>query len=288
MGTLPRIPGHEVVGEVVAVGEDVKNIKLGETYAGGWHGNYCATCTSCRKGDFLVCENHEINGVTLDGGYAEYCTLYARAAIKVPDGADPAEICCMSCAGVTVFNSVRNMNVPAGALVAVQGIGGLGHLGLQFCKKMGYRVAALSTSPSKKELATSLGADYYLDSSKINQAEELQKLGGADLVLCTAPHPDSIVKIIDGLAPNGILLIVAAMPEPLQLPTLPMISKRIRVQGWPSGIATDSEATMNFALHHDVKCHIEKWALEDADKAFDSMLAGKPRFRAVLIPDYKA
>merc|ERR1712071_152936 len=222
MPVLPRIPGHEIVGEVVAVGDGVSAFKKGERVGSGWHGGHCHSCGQCAKGDYVTCENEGINGIKTDGGYAEYATLDYTALCKIPESMDPAEQAPLMCAGVTVFTSMRNMGVQPGAVVAIQGLGGLGHLAVQFAHKSGWKTVALSSSDSKKDLAKELGADVYVDGSKEDQAEALTKLGGADLIVCTAPSAEIIKKLVPGLAVNGTLLILAVMPEDLAIPSMPL------------------------------------------------------------------
>ncbi|EPQ59087.1 GroES-like protein [Gloeophyllum trabeum ATCC 11539] len=281
---LPRIPGHEIVGTVVAVGPGEKLWKEGQRVGGGWHGAHCFACRQCRKGDFNTCENEQVNGVTMDGGYAEYATLKSEAVVALPEGMDPAETAPLMCAGVTTYNSIRNMGLKAGDIVAVQGIGGLGHLALQYARAMGYKTVALSTSASKKALASELGAHAYLDASKVNQAEELGKMGGANLIVCTAPSADIIQALVPGLAVGGTLLVLAIAPDDLKFNATPFITKRLSLRGWPSGHAKDSEDCAAFSKLEGVKCRIQKYPLEKAAEAYQSMMDGSAKFRAVIVP----
>ncbi|KAM0756141.1 GroES-like protein [Meredithblackwellia eburnea MCA 4105] len=281
---LPRIPGHEIVGKVVSVHSSEKEWKVGDTVGSGWHGGHCLVCTSCRNGDFVTCEKQNINGIFTDGGYGEYATLRSEAVLSIPDDIDPAEAAPLLCAGVTTYNSLRNMDIKAGEIVAVQGVGGLGHLAIQFSKKMGFRTVALSTSDSKKDLAFKLGASDYLDGSKVNQVEELQKLGGAKVVLAVAPSGKAMAELIPALAVGGQLVLLA-IAEPLSVPISPMVQKRLRIQGWPSGRPIDSEDTVAFAQLTGIKCQIEKYPLAKVNEAYQSMMTGKARFRAVLTFD---
>lgn len=279
---LPRIPGHEIIGDVVQVGPGEKKWKVGDRVGSGWHGGHDSICARCRKGDFVTCENEQINGVTRDGGYAEYAVLRSEAVGAVPEDMDPAETAALFCAGVTTFNSIRHMNLMPGDVVAVQGLGGLGHLAVQFCRKMGYKTVALSSSGAKKDLAMSLGAHEYLDGSKVNQAEELQKLGGAKVVVATAPNSEIIQTLVGALAADGQLLALAITPE-MNVPIMPMIVKRLSLRGWPSGTAADSEDTINFARANDIHCQIQRFKLDDANDAYQAMMEGKARFRSVLV-----
>jgi alcohol dehydrogenase, propanol-preferring len=281
--TLPRIPGHEVAGRVDAVGAQVTAWKAGDRVGIGWHGGHCFQCVPCRKGLFINCEKGKITGITLDGGYAEYMVAPAEAAARIPDALDAAEAGPLLCAGVTTYNALRNSGARAGDTVAVQGIGGLGHLAIQYAARMGFRTVALSHGADKEALARQLGAHAYVDTQKTNAAEGLQKLGGADVVLATAPSSAAIAATLNGLKPRGKLLIVAAAFEPLQLSPLALLSGKT-VAGWPSGSAIDSEETMAFSALSNVRPRIEKFPLERAEEAFGKVMANKVRFRAVLVP----
>jgi len=231
----------------------------------------------------MTCQNQKINGVFVDGGYAEYVLLRSEAVVPVPRELDPAETAPLLCAGITTFNSLRHMNLHPGDVVGIQGIGGLGHVGIQYCRKMGYHTVALSSSASKRDLAMKLGAHVYLDGSKVNQAEELNKLGGAKVILSTAPSADIISALIPGLAVDGTIVLLA-VAEGITFDSTPLISKRLSIRGWPSGTAKDCEDTIKFSQLADVKCMIEKYPLEDATKAYDKMMAGKAHFRCVICP----
>lgn len=282
-GGFPRIPGHEIVGDVAAVPASEKIWKVGDRVGAGWHGGHCHNCGSCRSGDFMTCQNQKINGVFVDGGYGEYVLLRTEAVVPVPRELDPAEAAPLLCAGVTTFNSLRHMNLHPGDVVGIQGIGGLGHLAIQYCRKMGYHTVALSSSSSKKDLAMKLGAHVYLDGSKVNQAEELGKLGGAKVILATAPSADIISALIPGLAVEGSIVLLA-VAEGVKFDTTSLITKRLSIRGWPSGTAKDSEDAIKFSQLADVKCMVERYKLEDALKAYDKMMAGKANFRCVLCP----
>jgi len=281
--TLPRVPGHEVAGRVDAVGANVTAWKAGERVGIGWHGGHCFQCIPCRKGLFINCENAKITGITLDGGYAEYLVAPAEAAARIPDALDAADAGPLLCAGVTTYNSLRNSGARAGDTVAVQGIGGLGHLAIQYAARMGFRTVALSHGADKEALARQLGAHAYVDTQSVDAAEGLQKLGGADVVLATAPSSAAIASTVNGLKPRGKLLIVAAAFEPLQLSALALLSGK-SVAGWPSGSAMDSEETMAFSALSNVRPRIEKFPLEKAEEAFAKVMANQVRFRAVLVP----
>ncbi|KZT64746.1 GroES-like protein [Daedalea quercina L-15889] len=278
---FPIVPGHEIVGDVVAIPPTEKKWKIGQRVGGGWHGGHCYSCDRCSAGDYITCANEAINGISRHGGYAEYATLRTEAVVALPDGMDPAEVAPLMCAGVTTFNSLRNMSCKPPQYVAVQGIGGLGHLGIQFANKMGFRVVALSSSPAKAELARELGAEIYLDGSKVNQSEALLQLGGASLIMCTAPNPEVIRGLIPALAVNGELLILA-LTEETSLPLIALIQKRASIRGWPSGTAADSEDCVRFAKAHGIKTMVTRFPLDKAQEAYDHRSSA--RFRAVILP----
>ncbi|GAA5878384.1 hypothetical protein JCM3774_002819 [Rhodotorula dairenensis] len=281
---LPRIPGHEIVGRVVEVPASEKRWKVGQLVGSGWHGGHCLSCPRCDRGDFVTCEQENINGVITDGGHAEYATLRREAVLAIPDGIEPAKAAPLLCAGVTVYNSIRNMNLRAGDVVAVQGIGGLGHLALQIAARMGMKTVALSASASKKDLAMELGAHIYVDGSKEDTVEALKKLGGAKVVACTAPNGELMSQAINGLAVDGTLVILG-VGDKLDVPMMPMIQKRLSVRGWPSGSAADSEDMINFAMTTGVETRIETYPLDKVQDAYDSMMNNKARFRSVLVFD---
>ncbi|CAN8101238.1 unnamed protein product [Discula destructiva] len=279
---FPRVPGHEVVGDVVVVGEGVTRFKGGERVGGAWHGGHDGSCRSCQRGLFQICDNGDVNGVSRDGGYAEYVLLRAEAAVRVPADADPAEVAPLLCAGVTVFNAMRNMRVLQGSIVAVQGLGGLGHLALQYASKMGFTVVALSSGSDKKDFAMQLGAHHYVDTGAEDAAEALQKLGGADMIVSTAPYAKAISPLVAGLAPLGKLVVLAPL-GPVEFDTVAMVVKGASVHGWPSGHQMDSEDAIAFAHTHGVKCMVEKFPLlTNLQGGYGSMESGKVRFRAVL------
>lgn len=242
------------------------------------------SCKQCKKALNQMCVNEQINGVTRDGGYAEYVILRTEAVVSVPQDADPVAFCPLLCAGVTVFNSLRNQKIIPGETVAVQGLGGLGHLALQYTSKMGYRTVAISSSDAKRDFATKLGAHDYIDGSKGDVGEQLQKIGGAACIILTAPNSKLIPQLLNGLGPLGKLLIVAAAPEPSEIMTAMMIGKGLSIVAWPSGQAQDSEDAINFAQVHNVNCMVEKFPLDQANEALEHMEKGKVRFRGVLVP----
>jgi D-arabinose 1-dehydrogenase-like Zn-dependent alcohol dehydrogenase len=278
----PRVPGHEIAGVIDAVGAGVSQWRPGQRVGVGWHGGHCFQCDACRRGDFILCESAKVTGFSHDGGYAEYMISPAEAVAMMPEDLPAEEAAPLLCAGITVFNSLRNAGARAGDLVAVQGVGGLGHLGIQYAQRMGFVTVALNRGQDKAPLAAKLGARHYIDSAATSPAEELKKMGGARLILATAPDAKSISALVGGLAPNGKLLIVAAALEPLTISALDLIGGRRAIQGWPSGTAKDSEDTLRFSAHANVRPMIERFPLAKAAEAYDHMASGKVRFRAVL------
>ena len=278
----PRVPGHEVVGVIDELGAGVTQWKKGQRVGVGWHGGQDGTCPSCRRGDFGTCANLEICGVSYDGGYQEYMVAPVEALAAMPESLDAAEAGPLMCAGVTTFNALRHSGAMPSDLVAVQGIGGLGHLGIQFAKHFGYRVAAVGRGPENAALAKKLGAHVYIDSAATDAAAELQKLGGARAILATAPSAKAMSSIVGGLGANGVLVVVGAPAEPMELSVLPLIFGRRRIQGWPSGIPTDSEDTLRFSELTGVRPMIETYPLEKAGEAYARMMSGKAQFRVVL------
>jgi D-arabinose 1-dehydrogenase-like Zn-dependent alcohol dehydrogenase len=277
----PRVPGHEVAGRVDAVGEGVELWNVGDRVGVGWHGGHCFHCDACRRGHFINCKNGKITGVSHDGGFAEMMLSPWEACARIPDELDAAEAGPLLCAGITTYNSLRNSGARAGDTVAVQGIGGLGHLAIQYARQMGFRVVAVSGSDSKRALAAELGAHEYVDGSKEDPAAALQKLGGADLVLATAPDSELIGAMLGGLSSRGQLLIVAAAATAMEVTPLHLLSGK-RIQGWPSGSSIDSEDTMKFSALHGVKAKIERFPLEKVAEAFARVFSNEVRFRAVL------
>jgi D-arabinose 1-dehydrogenase-like Zn-dependent alcohol dehydrogenase len=280
--SYPRVPGHEVVGVIDEVGANVTAWKKGERVGVGWHGGHDGTCLSCRRGDFITCVNEKICGISYDGGYQEYMVAPIEALARMPESLEAAEAGPLMCAGVTTFNSLRHSGAVPSDLVAVQGIGGLGHLGVQFANKFGYRVAAIGRGPDNATLAKKLGAHVYIDSVATDPAAELQKLGGATAILATAPSGKSMSALIGGLGPNGTLMVIGASPDPIEVPPFSIIQAKRRVQGWASGIPTDSEDTLRFAEMTGVRAMIEKYPLEKAAEGYARMMSGKAQFRVVL------
>ncbi len=281
--TLPRIPGHEIAGRVSEVGAGVTAFAKGDRVGVGWHGGHCFTCDACRRGQFINCKNEKITGITHDGGYAEYVVVPAESVARIPEELGAAEAGPLLCAGITTFNSLRNSGARPGDTVAVQGIGGLGHLAIQYASRMGFRTVALSSGGDKEQLARDLGAHVYIDTAKLPAAEGLNAIGGADLVLATAPHSDAIASTIGGLKARGKLLIVAAAFQPMAVHTLALLSGKT-IAGWPSGSAIDSEDTMRFSALFGVRPKIEVFKLEQAEEAFAKVMQNKVRFRAVITP----
>src|SRR5271157_3670196 len=280
--SYPRVPGHEVAGVIDEVGAGVSGWKKGERVGVGWHGGQDGTCLACRRGDFVNCANVKICGISYDGGYQEFMVAPVEALAHMPESLDAAEAAPLMCAGITTFNALRRAGALPSDLVAVQGIGGLGHLGVQFAKKFGYRVAAIGRGPENGALAKKLGADVYIDSAATNAAAELQKLGGASVILATAPSGKSMSALIDGLGPNGSLVVVGASPDPIEVAPIQLISGRKRIQGWSAGIPTDSEDTLRFAEMTGIRPMIEKYPLAKAAEGYARMMSGKAEFRVVL------
>ncbi|KAI0466672.1 alcohol dehydrogenase [Xylaria cf. heliscus] len=278
---FPRVPGHEIVGDVAAVGENVTRFSNGDRVGGPWHGGHDSSCRSCARGQYQMCDNAQINGVSSDGGYAEYVLLREEAVVRVPKDLDAAEAAPLLCAGVTTFNAMRKQHVEQGNLVAIQGLGGLGHLAVQYANKMGYRTVAISSGSAKRDFARQLGAHEYVDASKEDPVKTLQALGGAAMIVATAPNPKSIGPLIGGLQAGGKLLVLAPV-GPVEFDTTTMITKGVSVMGWPSGHALDSEEAILFSQTHGVKCLIEKFPLADVVKAMDHTASGNVRFRGVL------
>lgn len=279
---LPRVPGHEIVGIVTAVGPDVEPWKVGERVGVGWHGGHDFICPSCRVGDFVTCRNEQITGVSYDGGYAEYMLARAEAVARVPEGLTDAEAAPLLCAGITTFNALRHSPAVPGDLVAVQGIGGLGHLAVQFANKFGFHTVAVGRGDDKHGLAKQLGAHEYVDAARGNAGKQLAALGGAKVILATAPSASAIQDMIEGLGVGGQLLIVAVAAEPISVSSLAIVLTRRSIQGWPSGHAKDSEETLEFCARFGVRPMVETFPLERVAEAYDRMITGRVRFRSVL------
>jgi propanol-preferring alcohol dehydrogenase len=278
----PRIPGHEIAGHLDALGAGVTSWKKGDRVGVGWHGGHDFVCDECRRGDFAMCANRKVTGIDYDGGYAEYVIAPAEALAAIPNQVPAEEAGPFMCAGVTVFNALRNSGARPGDVVAVQGIGGLGHLGVQYARKMGFETVALGRGADKESLAKELGAHHYIDSAAVDTVAELQKLGGARLILATAPSAKAISDVVGGLGINGNLLIPAAPNDPLTVGVFPLIMGRRQISGWYSGTARDSQDTLEFSALSDVHPMIEKFPLSRVAEAYEQMHSGKVRFRVVL------
>lgn len=278
----PRVPGHEIAGRIDAVGPDVTLWKSGDRVGVGWHGGHCFTCDPCRRGDFVNCVNEQITAIHFDGGYQEYMIAPAEGVALMPNHLPLDEAAPLLCAGITVYNALRNSGARGGNLVAVQGIGGLGHLGIQYARQMGFRTVAIGRGGDKQALAKKLGAHEYVDTNSGAPAEALKKMGGADVILATAPDSKSISALVDGLGPNGTLMIVGAGFESLTVTPLQLIGGRKSIRGWASGTARDSQDTLEFSSLTGVRPMIERYPLDKAAEAYNQMITGKARFRVVL------
>ena len=278
----PRVPGHEIAGRIDAIGSGVSTWKPGQRVGVGWHGGHCFVCDPCRRGDFAMCVNRKVTGIDFDGGYAEFMIAREEALAAIPEELPAEEAGPFMCAGVTVFNALRNSGARGGDLVAVHGIGGLGHLGVQYARQMGFETVALGRGKDKEVLARKLGAHHYIDSGTADAAAELQKLGGARVILATAPNAQAISAVVGGLSVDGTLLVPAAPAEPLTVSALPLILGRRSVTGWYSGTARDSQDTLEFSALNGVHPMIEKYPLSQVADAFEQMHSGKVRFRVVL------
>jgi D-arabinose 1-dehydrogenase-like Zn-dependent alcohol dehydrogenase len=280
--SYPRVPGHEVVGIVDAVGEGVTEWKTGQRVGVGWYGGHCGKCEPCRRGDHVACQNLRIPGVSYDGGYADYLIVPAMTLAAVPDSLSGAEVGPLLCAGITTFNAIRNSGARPPDTVAILGMGGLGHLGVQFASKMGFNTVAIARGAENEEFAHKLGAQHYIDSTKQDVAQTLQKLGGARTIIATVTNADAMSAAIGGLGYAGRFVILGVPGEPLKVNVLPLILAKQAVAGWPSGTSIDSEDTLKFSALTGVKPLIETYPLDKAAEAYDRMMSGKARFRVVL------
>jgi len=278
----PRVPGHEVAGIIDEVGSAVSEWKKGQRVGVGWHGGQDNTCPSCRRGDFRNCRNLKIPGISYDGGYQQYMVAPVEALVALPESLNAVEAAPLLCAGITTYNALRHSGAMPGDLVAVQGVGGLGHLGIQFANKFGYKVAAIGRGSENAALAKKLGASVYIDSKAGNAAAELQKLGGAQVILATAPNSKAMSELIDGLGPNGKLIVVGATFEPIEVTPLQLIMGVRSIHGWSAGTPTDSEDTLRFAELSGVRALIETYPLEKAAEGYARMMSGHAQFRVVL------
>ena len=278
----PRVPGHEVAGVVDEVGAGVSEWNKGQRVGVGWHGGHDGTCRECRRGDFRNCRNVKVCGISYDGGYQQYMLAPVEALVAIPDSLSDADAAPLLCAGITTFNALRHSGAFPGDLVAVLGIGGLGHLGIQFANKFGYKVVAIGRGSEDAALAEKLGASVYLDSKSTNAAEALQKLGGARVILATAPSSKAMSELIDGLGPNGELMVIGAAFDPIEVTPIQLITGSRTIQGWAAGTPADSDDTLRFAELTGVRPMIETYPLERAGEAYARMLSGKAHFRVVL------
>jgi D-arabinose 1-dehydrogenase-like Zn-dependent alcohol dehydrogenase len=279
----PRVPGHEVAGIIDAVGPGVAGWETGQRVGVGWHGGHCGYCDSCRRGDFVTCLNaFQIPGISYDGGYADYMIAPSGALALIPQELSPVEAGPLMCAGITTFNALRNSGARPGDVVAILGIGGLGHLGVQFATKMGFLTVAIARGQDKGPLAKQLGAKHYIDSMSQDVAAELGRLGGAQVILATVTNSKAMTAVLGGLGVGGKLVIVGAAFEPLEVSALPLIMRRQSIMGWPSGTSSDSQDTLAFSVLTGVRSMSEVFPLERAPDAYERMMSGKARFRVVL------
>ncbi len=282
--SYPRVPGHEVVGRVEAVGPGVDAWSVGDRVGAGWHAGHCFTCEPCRRGEFQQCVDADIHGVTVDGGYAEATLVNAEVLAAVPEELDAVDAAPLLCAGVTTYNALRHTDARPGDLVAVQGVGGLGHLGVQYARAGGFETVAVSTSPEKEAAARGFGADHFVDASSEDPGEALQKLGGADVVLATAPSADAITGIVAGLGTDGEVAVVGVPDEPVEVPAGHLVGTRSAVRGWASGHGRDSQDTLEFSALRGITPEVETFPLAEAAAAYERMATGEVRFRSVVVP----
>jgi len=278
----PRVPGHEVVGLIDELGAGVSDWKKGQRVGVGWHGGHDGTCLACRRGDFRNCQNLKVPGISYDGGYQQYMVAPVEALTVVPENLSDVEAAPLLCAGITTYNALRHSGALPGDLVAVLGIGGLGHLGIQFGNKFGYKVAAIGRGSENAMLAKKLGASVYVDNNLTNAAEALQKLGGAQVILATAPSSKAMSELIDGLAPNGKLMVIGVTADPIEVTPVQLIVGNRSIQGWASGTPADEEDTLRFAELSGVRAMTEIYPLENAAEAYARMMSGHAQFRVVL------
>jgi len=278
----PIIPGHEVAGVIEAIGKGVVPWTVGTRVGVGWFGGHCGHCEPCRRGDLIDCQNIRIPGLNYDGGYADYMLTPANGLVRIPDDLRTEDAAPLLCAGVTTFNSLRESGARPGDTVAVLGLGGLGHLGVQFARKMGFRTIAIARGADKEPLAKDLGAHIYIDSAATNAAKELTKLGGAKTILATVPDAQAASELIPGLSVRGVIMIIGVGGEPIQVNAVDVIAANRTIQGHASGAAIDSEDTLNFSVLSGVRPKIEVMPLERANEAYDRMMSARARFRMVL------
>ena len=278
----PRVPGHEIAGVIDALGEEAGEWKVGQRVGIGWHGGHCKICPSCRRGDFMTCSKFQVPGISYDGGYAEYLVAPIEALALIPENLSPIEVGPLMCAGITTFNALRNSGAIAGQTVAILGIGGLGHLAIQFAVKMGFRTVAIARGKDKAALAKQLGAHHYIDSENQTVSDELKKLGGAKVILSTVTNHTAINAVIEGLSIDGKLLIVGIPEEPIAASGLWLVAGRRMIEGWPCGTSINSEDTLSFSALSGVRSMNQVFPLEKAAEAYELMRSGKARFRVVL------
>jgi len=278
----PRVPGHEVVGLIDELGAGVSGWGKGQRIGVGWHGGHDGTCLACRRGDFRNCVNVKVPGISYDGGYEQYMVAPVEALTTIPQGLSDVEAAPLLCAGITTYNALRHSGAMPGDLVAVLGIGGVGHLGIQFANKFGYKVAAVGRGSESAALAKKLGANVYIDNKVTNPAEALQKLGGAQVILATAPSSKSMTEVFDGLAPNGKLVVIGVTADPLEVTPVQLVTGSRSIQGWAAGTTADEQDTLQFAELTGVRPMIETYPLEKAAEAYARMMSGKAEFRVVL------
>jgi D-arabinose 1-dehydrogenase-like Zn-dependent alcohol dehydrogenase len=281
----PRVPGHEVIGMLDAIGPGITGWTLGEPVGVGWHGGHCGYCAPCRHGDAFACATSSlVTGISHDGGYAEYMIAPVESVAHVPAGLAPAEIAPLMCAGITTFNALRHSGAGPGDVVAVLGIGGLGHLAIQYARKCGFRTVAIARGADKEPLARQLGAHHYIDNTTADPAAELQELGGAKAILATVTSSEAMASVQHGLSPNGTLMVIGAVPS-LQIDSLFLLLGSRSVKGWYSGVASDSEDTLAFSQLNGVQSMNEIYPLSRVAEAYDRMMSGQARFRVVLTMD---
>jgi len=280
----PRIPGHEVAGVIEEVGEEVDIWEKGDRVGVGWHGGHCFKCEPCRRGEFLNCKNQAVTGVTRDGGHAEKMVARREALAEMPEGQNFEDAAPIMCAGVTTFQALRHTDVKPGDVVAVQGIGGLGHLGVQYASKAGYETVAVSHSGEKEKYAKELGADHFVDSSKEDISEKLQELGGAKVILCTAPYKEAIESTFEGMGIDGDTTVVGVPSEPLEVEVTTLLDTKGQVSGWSTGHARESQDTLEFSELRDIEPETETFSLEEYREAYEKMMENEIRFRAVVLP----
>jgi len=278
----PRVPGHEVVGTIDELGAGVSGWKQEQRIGVGWHGGHDGTCLACQRGDFRNCRNLKVPGISYDGGYEQYMVAPVEALTEMPESLSDVEAAPLLCAGITTYNALRHSGAMPGDLVAVLGIGGLGHLGIQFANKFGYKVAAIGRGSESATLAKKLGASVYIDNKVTNAAEALQKLGGAQVILATAPNSKAMTEVIDGLAPNGNLMVIGVTADPIEVTPAQLVNGSKSIQGWASGTPADAQDTLRFAELTGVRPMIETYPLEKAAEAYARMMSGQAQFRVVL------